>query len=99
MITNICLLLEALSIYICLHYLYGEKFKLNIETVSCLAIHMIVLTAVNYYNIPQIYTMIIYPVIVVYSGVRFGLKLKTLIVNNILNIAIASSIQYILYDF
>lgn len=95
MITNICLLLEALSIYRCLHYLYGEKFKLNIETVSFLAVHMIVLTAVNYYNLPQTYTMIIYPIIVVYSGVRFGIKLKAIIVNNILNIAIASSIQLI----
>lgn len=93
MITNICLLLEALSIVICLHHLYGEKFKLDIATVSLLTIYMIVMTGINYYNLPQIYTMIIYPVVAIYCGVKFGFKLKTLIINNILYMAIVSGIQ------
>lgn len=95
MITNICLLLEAVSVVICLHFLYGEKFKLNIETVSFFAIHMIIMTTINYYDLPQTYTEIIYPIIVIYCGIRFGFKLKPLIVNNILNVAITSSIQFI----
>ena len=32
-ITNVCLLLEALSIVICLHHLYGEKFRLDLSLI------------------------------------------------------------------
>lgn len=45
MIGNICLLLEGLSMVICLHYLYGEKFKLGIINASYLTVYMIVLTS------------------------------------------------------
>lgn len=95
MITNICLLLEALSIALCIHYLYGEKFKLDIATVSYLSIYMIIMTGINYYNLPQLYTMIIYPIIFIYSGMRFGLKIRALIINTILYLAIIGGIQII----
>ncbi len=95
MITNICLLLEVLSIVLCIHYLYGEKFKLDIATASLLAIYMIIMTGINFYNLPQMCTVIIYPIIFIYCGVRFGFKLKAIIVNNILYSAITISIQLI----
>lgn len=95
MIKNICLLFEILSVVFCLHHLYGEKVKLDIETVSYLAIHMIIMTTINYYDLPQVYTLITYPFLFVYGGIKFGFKLKPLIVNNILNIAITSSIQFV----
>lgn len=95
MITNICLLLEIFSIVFCLHYLYGEKVTLDIKTVSYLAIHMIILTTVNHYSLPQTYTLVTYPVIAAYCGIKFGFKIKPLVVNYILNIAITSSIQFI----
>ncbi len=95
MITNICLLLEILSIVFCLHHLYGEKVTLDIKTVSFLSIYMVIMTSINYYRLPQTYTMIIYPIIIGYCGIKFGFKLKQLIVNNILNIAFNSSIQFI----
>lgn len=93
MIQRICLVLEALSIVICLHYLYGEKFKLDIKTTSFLAINMIMMTAINYYHMPKALTMFIYPVIVIYCGVRFGFEIRALIINNILYVAIISGIQ------
>lgn len=95
MVTNICLLLEALSIIYCLHCLYGEKFKLDIATTSFLAIDMIIMTIINYYELSKVYTMIIYPIIVIYCGVRFGFKLKEMITNVIICIVIVSSIQMI----
>lgn len=95
MIQRICLVLEALSIVICLHYLYGEKFKLDIKTTSFLAINMIMMTAINYYHMPKALTMFIYPVIVIYCGVRFGFEIRALIINNILYMAIISGIQIV----
>lgn len=95
MVTNICLLLEALSIVLCLHDLYGEKFKLDIETTSLLAIYMIIMTMVNYYKLPRIYTMLIYPILAVYCGVKFGLKLWDIIINLTLCIIIVGVIQMV----
>lgn len=95
MITNICLLLEALSIVLCVHYLYGEKFRLDIATVSYLSVYMIIVVGINYYNLPQIYTMITYPIMFLYCGVRFGFKIKAMIVNNMLFLAITGGIQFI----
>lgn len=95
MITNICLLLEALSVVLCVHYLYGEKFKLDIATVSYLSIYMIIVVGINYYNVPKIYTMITYPIMFLYCGVRFGFKIKAMIVNNILFMVIVVGIQFI----
>lgn len=95
MITNICLLLEALSIALCLHYLYDEKFKLDIKTLSYLSIYMIIMTTINYYSLPKTYTMIIYPVIFLYCGMRFGFKMRELIINTVLYMVIVSGNQLI----
>ncbi len=96
MIERIYLLLEALSVVICLHRLYNEKFKLDIFTTCFLVIDMIIMTTVSYYDLSRIYTMIIYPIIWVYCGFRFGFKWRALIINNILCIAIIGVIQVII---
>lgn len=94
-VTNICLLLEALSIVICLHHLYGEKFKLDIKTISFLSINMILMTVINYYGMPKTYTMIIYPVLALYCGARFGFQLKSMVVNLVLCIILVGGVQLI----
>ncbi len=96
MIERILLLFEALSIVICLHCLYGEKFRLNIVNTSYLALHMIIMTAINYYELGKVYTFLIYPLIAVYCGVRFGFKWKEIITNYILYLAIVGGIQLII---
>lgn len=95
MITNICLLLEAFSIVICLHHLYGEKFRLDIVTVSFLAIDMIMMQAIDYYNLPRELSLLIYPIIAVYCGIKFGFKVKALIINNVLYLVIVGTIQLV----
>lgn len=93
MITNICLLLEALSVVICLHHLYGEKFKLDITTTSFLAVDMIIMTIINYYGLSKEYTLLIYPIIVIYCGIKFGFKIGALVINTLLYLAIVGGIQ------
>lgn len=94
-ITNVCLLLEALSIVICLHHLYGEKFRLDIATVSFLSIDMIIMTAINYFGLPKMYlvTMVVYPIIALYCGIRFGFKLKLIVSNVVLCVILVGGIQ------
>lgn len=96
MIERILLLFEALSIVICLHYLYGEKFRLNIVNTSYLALHMIIMTAMNYYEVNKVYSFLIYPLIAVYCGVRFGFKWKEIITNYFLHMAIMGGSQLII---
>lgn len=92
-VKNVCLLLEALSIVFCLHYLYGEKFKLDIATISFLSIGMIILTAINYFGLSKIYTMILYPIIIVYCGIRFGFQIKKLTMNIVLCVIVIGLLQ------
>ena len=70
-ITNVCLLLEALSIVICLHHLYGEKFRLDIATVCLLAVDMIMMQTIDYFGWSSVWSVLIYPVLAVYCLKKF----------------------------
>ena len=95
-ITNVCLLLEALSIVICLHHLYGEKFRLDIETICLLAVDMIMMQTIDYFKLPSILSILMYPMIIIYCIRKFGKNLKRLIVNNVLYMLIIGCIQFLL---
>ena len=92
-IKNVCLFLEALSIVICLHHLYGEKFRLDIATISFFAVDMIMMQAIDYLELSSTVSILIYPIIVVYCGIKFGFKLKEMIVNILLSIILVGGIQ------
>lgn len=95
MITNICLLLEVLSIVFCLHALYGEKVRLDISTTSFLAVYMIIMTIMNYGDLPPQYSMIIYPIIFIYCGTKFEFKIKTILINIVLCVVIVGVLQLV----
>lgn len=96
MIERICLLLEALSVVICLHHLYGEKFRLDIYTVILFSMDMIIMTTIDYYGLPKIYSLVIYLIIILYCGIKFGFNWKELIINNILYMVLVGGIQIII---
>lgn len=93
MIGNICMLLEEFSVLLCIHYLYGEKFRFDIKTTSYLTIYMIIMVVINYYEFPKVCTIVTYPLIFLYCGIKFGFRLKELIINNILFMAIVGGVQ------
>ena len=93
MVDRICVVLEVLSVVICLHHLYGKKFRFDIVTVSFLTIEMITMQAIDYFGWPSELSMLFYPIIVVYCLIEFELNLKKLIINNILTIIIICIIQ------
>ncbi|RKI90128.1 GHKL domain-containing protein [Parablautia intestinalis] len=96
MITNVCLLLEMLSFTFCLHALYREKFRLDITTISFLAIYMIIMALINYYALPQQYTLIMYMLIILYCGVKFKFNIKIILINVIFSIIIIGGIQMLI---
>lgn len=95
MVDRICVVLEALSIAVCLHRLYGKKFRFDIATVSLMSIEMIMMQAIDYFGWPKELSMLFYPIIAVYCVVEFGFNIKKLIINNILNAIIICVLQII----
>lgn len=96
MIQRICLVLEALSIVICLHHLYGEKFRFDIETTSLLAIDMIMMQTIDYYKLPSVLSVLIYPIIALYCGKKFGRNVKKILINIAICVIIVGGIQFLL---
>ena len=73
--------------------LYGEKFRFDIITVSYLALYMISMTLINYYALPQQYTLIMYLVIILYCKMRFAYGIKPILVNVVFSIVIIGGVQ------
>lgn len=96
MIERICLVFEALSIVICLHHLYGKKFKLDIATVILLAVDMIMMQSIDYYGWSSEVSVLIYPAIIVYCVIEFRIDFKNLVINNVICLASLSALQMIM---
>ncbi len=95
MVDRICVVLEALSIAVCLHRLYGKKFRFDIATVSLMTIEMIMMQAIDYFGWPKELSMLFYPIIAGYCVIEFGFDLKELIINNVLNAIIICILQVV----
>ena len=93
MVDRICVVLEALSIAVCLHRLYGKKFRFDIATASLMTIEMIMMQAIDYFGWPKELSMLFYLVVAGYCVVEFGFDLKELIINNVLNAIIICLLQ------
>lgn len=86
-------LFEALSIVFCLHYLYGVKICFDWVTICYITVDVVWMSIIQLFQIEHYWSILIYPLIALYCGVKFGYNYKAIIVNNILYIAILSGIQ------
>lgn len=93
MIDVLSLLLEILAVVLCIHYLYGEKLKLDILTVGFIVIEMSYLLGVNQFAADNRWTLLMYPMVMLYCGIKFGANIKKILVNNILYMLIISCVQ------
>ena len=96
MVDRICVVLEALSVVICLHHLYWKKFRFDIVTVSFLTIEMITMQAIDYFGWPSELSMLFYPIVAIYCVIEFGFDLKKLIINNVLYLIVIGILQVFL---
>lgn len=86
-------LFEAVSIVFCIHYLYGEKPRLDLFTFCYLIYDITLIEMVYILHLGQAWTLLAYPVMAVYCGLKFGFHAKTIYINNILNLAILGILQ------
>lgn len=86
-------LFEILSILLCISLLYGEKFRIDKLSVMLILFDVIFYTVIAGYHLNNSLTVIMYPVIAVYCGMKYGWKWKPILVNNILYIFIVGIMQ------
>ena len=84
---------EAMSMIVCLHYLYGEKIYLDKFFVIYLSLDLSLMLMINRLNLPHQWSLIMLLLLILYSGLRFGFQIKKLIINNVLQIIILSGLQ------
>ena len=92
-VVSLGFLFEILSIVFCLHYLYGEKAGFDIWTISFVLFDVVWLSIVEFFSLGQSWSLLMYPIAILYSGIKFGYNPKAIIINNILYMAILSGIQ------
>lgn len=84
---------EALSVVICLSYLYGKKTKFDICTILFILSDIFLMELVHFWPLNQMWSLMIYPIIMLYCGVKYGFNIRAIFVNNILCVAIVGIIQ------
>ena len=90
---GIYVLFEALSVMFFIHYLYGQKMHFDLISVCFIVIDIVMMMTIQIFHLNSKLSLLIYPIIIVYCGMEFGFNVKAIFVNNILYMAILSSIQ------
>lgn len=72
MLLHLSLVIEILSIIVCIHCIYGEKVKLDPLTVVSFLGILIWLEIVNYYDLNRACTCISYILFGIYCKKKFG---------------------------
>lgn len=93
MVLGLSLLFEALAVVFCLHYLYGEKIYFDIKTVGFIVLDIMWMLSIYYLNLDRSLSLMIYPLIILFCGVKFGYKIKEITVNVILYVIIVGVLQ------
>lgn len=92
-VVGLVFLLEILSVVFCLNYLYGRKPCFDVMTVCLVVLEITWMYIARLLQLDNVWSLVMYPIVMLYCGFEFGFKLKSIIINNILYIAIVSILQ------
>ncbi len=93
MIVSLYVLLEALAIVVCLHYLYGEKIRADFKTIAFIIIDLIIMMSIYYFSLNDALSLLIYVFMIIYSGTRFGFRFRPILINNVVCIMLVGLLQ------
>lgn len=91
------LILEILAVLLCLHGLYGEKFKWNIYTVLFIAVEFIAYQIEDVYAPVKHWEIFLYALLFLYSKIQFKCNWKESMINYVLCIVLSAVMQMICY--
>lgn len=93
MVVSLYLLFEVLAVIFCLHYLYDETVRFDAPTIVLIVVELLWMNAMYQLEWNQGLSLLIYPMIMIYCGIKFGFDIKKIIVNNILCLLILTVLQ------
>lgn len=97
MVERFYLIFEILAVLLCLHGLYGEKFKWNIYTISFIGIEFVAYQAEETFGHNIILKVIFYILIYAYSIIQFHKPFKNSVLNYVLCMVISAILQMLCY--
>lgn len=95
MVVSLSILVEFVSMILCLHYFYGEKVRFDKMAISCMGIELILMQSIYHFHWNLKLSLMIYPILIIYCGMRFGFDSKKILINNILCIIVLGVIQFL----
>lgn len=93
MIYLMYILLEAITVIICLHALYGKKVFIDLYTILFLTVDCIMMAAIEILGVNQNLSLLVYPIIIIYCILEFNSNIMEAIINTILFVVIISCVQ------
>lgn len=93
MVVSLYILLEMLAIIFCLHFLYGERVKGDIITISFVVLEHIWMKIIYLFEWGNNPSLVLFPIMLLYCTVRFGAKIRKVLVNSTLCVLIISALQ------
>lgn len=93
MIEGIYLLLEILTIMVCLFWLYGKKIKGDGYGVLLIVCHMAWMLFISYQGLGYIFTTAIYLLIALFCVLEFNHSIKKVIINMCIMLLVVGGIQ------
>lgn len=97
MIDRLYLVFEIIAVLLCLHGLYGEKFKWNLYTILLIVIEFAVYRIDFFRNMDVLPKVLVGILIYIYSALRFQKSWKCNLLNCVLCVVMASVVQLICY--
>ncbi len=95
MLEKVYLLIEVLSMILCLCGLYGKKFRIDIPTIGIITINILVFSLVSEGIISEKYMIVTYLGLFLYCIFEYSSEIKLAIINYFLCIALLLCIQLI----
>jgi len=94
MLLRVMLVAEILSAIICLHCIYGEKFRLNVKTVTLTLSVLIVLEVVNCFELSGVFSALGYVFLIIYCKFEFKNSILETVISFVLSMIILTITQF-----
>lgn len=94
MLVKVILLVELLSVFLCVFRVYGQKPKIDVKGIIAFGSMFIIVDVVNYYSIPRNYVFLAYLVLIVYAILMFKEKFIKTVISIVLAIIVIAVVQF-----
>lgn len=95
MLMLIFLVIESVSIVVCIHRIYGEKVRFDFKTIVVVILHVLVIVIINCLEVSHIATVLIYVIYFIYCKREFKETFVKAGLHILLMLVIMAALQFI----